>query len=61
MSRVIDTRIAALEADIERWRQHDWMGSMSDDFWYTNGGHARAEAEIRKIERQLAELKAVQS
>lgn len=54
-----DTRLAALELDLASWKNHDFERSMSDDFWYSNGGHAAAEAEMRKIEKQIAELKAV--
>jgi len=58
MATIVDTRIAALEADIERWRQHDWMHSMSDDFWYSNGGHDAALNEISTLERKIEEIRA---
>jgi hypothetical protein len=53
-----DTRIAALQAEIASWREHDYMRSMSDDFWYSNGGHDGVLKEIRKIETQIREIEA---
>lgn len=55
----MDIRVLALKSELESWKQHDFERSMSDDFWYSNGGHAQAVREITKIEKQLEELEAV--
>lgn len=53
------TKLELLKLDLQSWEQHDFEHSMSDDFWYSNGGHDAAVKEIGKIKRQIAELEAV--
>lgn len=41
-----------LKAEVERLEFHDYCRSMSDSFWYSNGGHAEVKSEIQKVERE---------
>lgn len=52
----VEEYIKGLEEEIESWKHHDWMHSMSDDFWYTNGGHDNAMAKIRRLEQLIKEV-----
>lgn len=52
----VDEYVKGLEEEIERLKHHDYMRSMSDDFWYTNGGHDDAMKEIKRLEKLIEEI-----
>lgn len=52
MSRTIEE----IKKEIADLNQEDYERSMSDDFWYSNGGHDRILRQLSALRKELESL-----
>lgn len=47
--------LAYLIDALQKRKDADWFGSMSDDFYHSNGRYAAAQREIRWLQKEIEE------